>query len=117
MFIQTFKNTKIGKFWTPLSTLHIINSVKLNYAQKEVSDKDMADTQVNFVRCSQATYDELEKDDNTIYFILDKGKIYQGLVLVGETGGSLTWEEYVEDGSNTAKLGEAVLSRLKLGTE
>ena len=37
----------------------------------------MADTQVNFVRCSQTTYDELEKDDNTIYFILDKGKIYQ----------------------------------------
>ena len=76
----------------------------------------MADAQVNFIRCSQATYDELEKDDNTIYFILDKGKIYQGLVLVGETCSSLTWEEYSEDGSTTATLGEAVLARLKLGT-
>lgn len=76
----------------------------------------MADTQVNFVRCSQATYDELEKDDNTIYFILDNGKIYQGLFLVSETETSLTWEEYSEDDNTTAKLGEAVLARLKLGT-
>lgn len=76
----------------------------------------MADTQVNFVRCSQAKYDDLEKDDNTIYFILDKGKIYQGLVLVGETSNSLTWEEYSGDDSTIAKLGGAVLARLKLGT-
>lgn len=72
----------------------------------------MADTQVKFVRCSQSTYDELEKDDNTVYFILDKGKIYQGLTLVSQTA-SVTWDEY--EGTLTSPiLDEAILDEMEL---
>lgn len=44
----------------------------------------MTDT-VKFVRCNQDKYDSIEKDDSTLYFILDKGKIYQGTVLVSNS--------------------------------
>lgn len=44
----------------------------------------MAD-KVKFVKCNKDKYDSIEKDDHTVYFILDEGKIYQGTVLVSNS--------------------------------
>ena len=74
---------------------------------------------ITFVRCSQNTYDNLEtKDNNSVYFVLDTGRIYQGVYLVGEVNVGPEWED--PDAPNdpddpTAVLGTARIGLMKLG--
>lgn len=83
-----------------------------------LSEKDI----ITFIRCSQSTYDNLEpKDDNAVYFVLDTGRIYQGIHLVGEVNVGPEWEDpdapNDPDDSNTstAILGTARIGLMKLG--
>lgn len=71
------------------------------------------ENQVTFVKCSQSTYDTLEKDENSVYFILDTGRIYQGSHLVGKRGKCPEWEEY-DKLITTSVLDEAVVDEMQL---
>ena len=75
---------------------------------------------ITFVRCSQKTYDNiLPKENNTVYFVLDTGKIYQGQYLVGQVNAGPVWEgDESEPGDDTeddiAIIGYAKLDYMKL---
>lgn len=84
-----------------------------NLSEKEI---------ITFIRCSQSTYDNLEpKDNNAVYFVLDTGRIYQGIHLVGEVNIGPQWEDPDATDSpddfnqSTAVLGTARLGLLNLG--